>query len=730
MGSALRLAPLITTDREKCVNCHACIGACPVKFCNDASGDYVKVNGDMCIGCGACIPACSHQARSYRDDFDAFMDDLRSGAEMVAVVAPAVAAQFPGAHEHLNGWLKSLGIKACFDVSFGAELTVKSYIDHLQNNHPSAVIAQPCPAIVSFIEIYRPDLLPYLAPADSPMLHTIKMVRDFYKAFRNCRVAVISPCIAKRREFDDTVPDAYNVTMRRIDEYLKRMGIRLEDYPALDYDNPPAERAVLFSSPGGLLRTAMRWDPDIATHTRKIEGRHSIYDYLEHLRESVRRGTAPKLVDCLNCDLGCNGGPGTSNVGKSPDEVESLIEQRRRRMQERWQALVEPTDENPRGTEKKSKSPHPAVPTPGENHALQSTIEERWRPGLYGRDYADRSANNALRMPTSDELEDTYRRMGKLGERDYLNCDSCGYGSCQRMAIAIFNNLNRPEHCHQYQVRTVARMQLQQDEVKLIKDMSRTLAESSTTMTGISKELGSLAEGSMIRANASAQIADDIRKDVGTVSTSMSEMEKCIKDISRSAQNAAAVSEEASRSAALANETMAKLGRSNSEIGQILNTINEIAAQTKILALNATIEAARAGDSGKGFIVVAHEVKDLARQTAQATDDISQKIKSVQLDAGNAMGVIKVITEIINKVRALQTTIARAVEEQAATTTEMTRRISRVANGSVEITSAIGEMVDSNRTTQEHVDANHSSAQNLGRMAEDLNRLLSGLRLN
>jgi len=342
----------------------------------------------------------------------------------------------------------------------------------------------------------------------------------------------------------------------------------------------------------------------------------------------------------------------------------------------------------------------------------------------------DRSANNALRMPTSDELEDTYRRMGKLGERDYLNCDSCGYGSCQRMAIAIFNNLNRPEHCHQYQVRTVARMQLQQDEVKLIKDMSRTLAESSTTMTGISKELGSLAEGSMIRANASAQIADDIRKDVGTVSTSMSEMEKCIKDISRSAQNAAAVSEEASRSAALANETMAKLGRSNSEIGQILNTINEIAAQTKILALNATIEAARAGDSGKGFIVVAHEVKDLARQTAQATDDISQKIKSVQLDAGNAMGVIKVITEIINKVRALQTTIARAVEEQAATTTEMTRRISRVANGSVEITSAIGEMVDSNRTTQEHVDANHSSAQNLGRMAEDLNRLLSGLRLN
>ena len=193
-----QLAPVISVDNDKCQNCHVCISVCPVKFCNIAKEGYVEIDPDLCIGCGQCVEACTHKARSIIDDFDIFMNDLSNGKSMIAVVAPAVAANFPNRYLNLNGWLKSLGIEAVFDVSFGAELTIKSYLEHIKDNNPSTVIAQPCPAIVTYIETYKPELLPYLAPADSPMLHIIKMIKEYYPKFKNHKIAVISPCAAKR----------------------------------------------------------------------------------------------------------------------------------------------------------------------------------------------------------------------------------------------------------------------------------------------------------------------------------------------------------------------------------------------------------------------------------------------------------------------------------------------------------------------------------------------------
>ncbi|MCX8040612.1 MAG: 4Fe-4S binding protein, partial [Planctomycetota bacterium] len=334
-AASLSLPPVVEVDPDKCVNCHACIAACPVKHCNDGSGNHVTVDHDMCIACGQCVRACTHEARRIRDDSEAFFADLQRGIPIVAVVAPAVAAVFPGDWLRFNGWLKSIGVRAVFDVSFGAELTIKSYLDHIQRNQPRCVIAQPCPAIVSYIEIYRPELLPYLAPADSPMLHTAKMVRRFYEQYRGHRIAVMSPCGAKKREFAETGIGDYNVTFNACVAWFKRQGRSVRDFPEVDYDNPPAERAVLFSTPGGLLETAKRWNPEVGHVTRKIEGPHVMYHYLDHLGEAVSRGEAPLLIDCLNCELGCNGGPGTPNQGASPDRVEHAVAQRCKAMQER-----------------------------------------------------------------------------------------------------------------------------------------------------------------------------------------------------------------------------------------------------------------------------------------------------------------------------------------------------------------------------------------------------------
>ncbi len=148
----LHLKPVIDVDKEKCCNCHRCIAVCPVKFCNDGYGDYVTLNSDLCIGCGSCIEACKHGARKGIDDIDLFFADLKSGKSIIAIVAPAVAVNFKGRDLELNGWLKSIGVKTVFDVSFGAELTTKTYVEQIKNENPELIISQPCPALISYIE--------------------------------------------------------------------------------------------------------------------------------------------------------------------------------------------------------------------------------------------------------------------------------------------------------------------------------------------------------------------------------------------------------------------------------------------------------------------------------------------------------------------------------------------------------------------------------------------------
>ncbi|MDR2375645.1 MAG: 4Fe-4S binding protein, partial [Treponema sp.] len=361
------LRPVIHVLEDKCVNCHRCIMVCPVKMCNNGSGNIVDHHSDLCIGCGECISACTFNARIGLDDFDRFLADLHSGTGVIAIVAPAAAASFDGKYLNVNGFLKSLGVKGVFDVSFGAELTVKSYVDYMIKKKTPTVIAQPCPVLVTFIEMYRPELIPYLAPVDSPMIHTMKMIKRYYPAYKNYKIAAISPCYAKRREFDACGMGDYNVTFNSIQQYLDGRKDSISNYPESDYDNPPAERAVLFSSPGGLMRTVGRYDPDVYAHTRKIEGSPEIYHYFAHLSTSIQKGSAPvyPLIDCLNCHMGCNGGAGTGNRGKHLDDVEYLVEKRAKEVRNKYR---------PRGLAKLFHK-----------NRIEKILDAYWEEGLYTR---------------------------------------------------------------------------------------------------------------------------------------------------------------------------------------------------------------------------------------------------------------------------------------------------------------------------------------------------------
>jgi len=598
----VNLSPVIKVIEDKCVNCHTCISVCPVKFCIDGSKDKVTINHNLCIGCGTCIEACKHDARVGIDDIDIFLNAVETRTPMVAIVAPAIAAHFPKNFLKFNGWLKSLGIKAIFDVSFGAELTVASYLQHIENNKPQMVIAQPCPVIVSYVEIFQPELLQHLAPADSPMMHTMKMIREFYPQYQHMKIAVISPCIAKRREFDEVGIGDYNITLEKLLSHMKTRKVDIDTFPESDFDNPPAERAVVFSIPGGLQRTVEREVPGIGKAIRKIEG-SMVYNYFRELPESIKNHVNPLLLDCLNCEKGCNGGTGTGAAHMPVDVLEHAIEIRSKVQIDRLSKT---------GIAKKSSV-----------KVIQKLIKKYLKSGLYKRSYLNHSANLKIRTPSNRELDEVYRQLNKTSPDDFLNCASCGYNSCEMMAVAIFNGLNQPSHCHQYKTATInnTKQSLEESSLRLNTEIQKATAE----LTTLIDMLPILAKKGQRETEALQESAASVEQLVASLhSTSQ------IADQRRDAlEGLAKGTQQGEESLNRSLSAITEMASSVDAVLKMVIEINAIAAKTNILSMNAAIEAAHAGDFGRGFAVVADEIRRLSTQAANSAAQIGKTLRSL-----------------------------------------------------------------------------------------------------
>jgi methyl-accepting chemotaxis protein len=251
------------------------------------------------------------------------------------------------------------------------------------------------------------------------------------------------------------------------------------------------------------------------------------------------------------------------------------------------------------------------------------------------------------------------------------------------------------------------------------------LASSSQELTSVSQQLAANAEETAAQANVASAAAQQVSQNVTTVSSGTEEMGASIREIAKNTNEAARVATSAVKVADKTNVTMAKLGESSAQVGNVIKVITSIAEQTNMLALNATIEAARAGEAGKGFAVVANEVKELAKQTAKATEDISRKIEAIQADTSGAVEAIAQIGKIINQINDTQNTIASAVEEQTVTTAEITRNIAEAALGSEEIAKNVGGVAQAARSTTEGASNTKSSADDLAKIAMDLQELVS-----
>ena len=258
-------------------------------------------------------------------------------------------------------------------------------------------------------------------------------------------------------------------------------------------------------------------------------------------------------------------------------------------------------------------------------------------------------------------------------------------------------------------------------------EMLAGVSASSTTVAGTAEQLAasgaqvaSGTEETSAQAGVVAAAAEQVSRNVQTAAAGAEQMGASIREIAQSAAEAARVASQATSVAASTSDTVARLGTSSQEISAVVKAITSIAEQTNLLALNATIEAARAGEAGKGFAVVASEVKDLAQETARATEDIARRVEAIQADTAGAVTAIDEISQIIASINDYQLTIASAVEEQTATTNEMTRSVAEAATGTGEIATNITGVAQAASKSSETVAQMGGAVHELARLSEDL----------
>lgn len=338
----------------------------------------------------------------------------------------------------------------------------------------------------------------------------------------------------------------------------------------------------------------------------------------------------------------------------------------------------------------------------------------------YARFWADLNAGRFLK--------DEFRRLGKGGRTVWLQATYnplLGAGGQVSSVVKIATDVTERVAAQERERALTEAGRHLKGVLQEVAVGAETLGTASQEVATVSQQMTANASQTASQAQQVAGASDQVARSVQTVATSVEEMSASIREVAKNANDAARVASTAVGVAERTTATIAKLGASSAEIGKVIKVITSIAQQTNLLALNATIEAARAGEAGKGFAVVANEVKELAKETAKATEDISGKIGSIQADTERAVAAIGEIGAIITRIDDIQTAIATSVEEQTATTAGIVRSIADAAKGTAQITENIGGVALAARSTTDGAQSTLQAAQEMARLAQALLKLVA-----
>jgi two-component system, NtrC family, sensor kinase len=405
---------VVTTIAAKCRRCYNCVRSCPAKAIRVQGGQACVIE-ERCIGCGNCLRVCAQNAKQVQPAIDVVFGFLADAAPCVAVLAPSYPAAYAGIPaDCVVAACRALGFARVIEVGFGAEMVAREYAKLLKSAPERPIVSTPCPALVSYVEKYMPDLVPNLAPIVSPMVAIGRAIKQKY--LPGAKVVFIGPCVAKKVEIrDPAVADAIDaaVTFRGLHDMLEQRAIDPATLEPSIADEPLPRYGAVFPLGGGLLKTAAiradLMDDSIAI----IEGPNTCLSALRELRTG---GLPARFLDALLCK-GCIAGPAFSGV-MSPFTRKALVTEHVRRLEAGAEAA-----------------------------RLEEALAEVADVDL-SREFTARAIPE--NQPTQTELRDILALTNKLGPEDELNCGACGYPTCRDKAIAVHQGLAEPEMCLPY----------------------------------------------------------------------------------------------------------------------------------------------------------------------------------------------------------------------------------------------------------------------------------------
>jgi len=431
---------LIYTEIKNCINCNKCIRGCPVlkanvSVMNNDNNYKICVDKKECILCGTCLHTCNHSARHYRDDCETFFEDIKQGKSFSVLVAPSFYLHYPANYKQIFGYLKSLGVKNFYPVSFGADITTWGYLNYITKNNAIGKIAQPCPSIVAYIEMYLPELLPNIIPVQSPLVSTAIYLKR-YKGVQEDLV-FLSPCIAKKIEIESKRGLGlvrHNVTFKNLMDHVKRNNVDISSYPSVD-ESIEYGMGSLFPKSGG-LRENIEYYLGSEASVLHVEGEIKAYQYLRHFadRVSEQSQTIPDLIDIVNCHKSCSYGTGTEFHWTNNDDVDyqSILARKKK-----YNALKDRDQK--------------ALNDPAQRFAQLNKIFKDLKLEDFMCGY-EKNETVCTRVVTDSEIEAIFQKdlLKFTTDEKEINCLACGYKTCRNMAKAIALDINHRDNCVYY----------------------------------------------------------------------------------------------------------------------------------------------------------------------------------------------------------------------------------------------------------------------------------------
>lgn len=398
--------PLVFTIPDRCRTCYTCVRECPAKAIKIENGQ-ADVIQNRCIACGNCIIVCTREAKWFTEHSEKIISWINNNENVIALVAPSFPGEFMDLDDHKQvvGMIKALGFKFVHEVAFGADLVAVEYKKLLKETNTNRYITSDCPAIVSFIVKYYPDLISCLAPIVSPMVAMARVIRQIYP--ENSKIVFIGPCVAKKGESEEI--DA-GLTFRELRTLFEERKITQYTQDEEEFSEPLGGLGSIFPVSRGLIQSI---EGDDTVHSGKVvvaEGNNNFQEAIMEFENGYLKNEHLELLCCEGCIMGA-GMTYTGNRFAKSAFISNYVKYKIQELDKKqWQYYMDKF----------------------------SNIN------LKTRFIAD---DNRMNVPSKQEVEDMLSKMGKHFASDRLNCGACGYDSCEEHAIAIINGIAEKEMC-------------------------------------------------------------------------------------------------------------------------------------------------------------------------------------------------------------------------------------------------------------------------------------------